>query len=59
MKNKTLQKSIFQGFIFNIIIFILFLFIGLNYLYPEFLEIEDKKNKLINIEKKYSEIKEK
>jgi hypothetical protein len=59
MKNKAFQKGIFQGFIFNIIIFILFLFIWLNYLYPEYDEIEDKKNKLIEIEEKYDDLKTK
>ena len=59
MKNKALQEGIFQGFIFNLIIFVWLLFIGLNYIYPEYSIIEGKKNELTQIQDKYDNLKSK
>ena len=58
-KNTSLNKGIFQAFIFNIITFIWLFSLWFGYFYPEFFEIENKKNQLTEIQKKYTELKTK
>jgi len=46
MKKETLPKGIIQGLLFNIGIFIIFIALLINYFFPEYSIIEEKKDKL-------------
>lgn len=57
MKPKKLVKNIvIQWFIFNIILLIIFWFVLLQYIYPEYLDIENKKNDLVDKNKIYKNL---
>jgi hypothetical protein len=46
MKKETLPKGIIQGLLFNIGIFIIFISLLMNYFFPEYSIIEEKKAEL-------------
>jgi len=46
MKKKVMPKGMILGLLFNIGIFTIFIFVLLNYFFPEYLLIEEKKEKL-------------
>jgi len=50
MKKTTIWKWVLQGLIFNILIFWVFIFIVTNYFVPNYFEIEEKKEKLNNLQ---------
>lgn len=50
MKKTTIPKWVIQWLVFNIVIFILFIFLWINYFLPEYNIIEDKKNELNNLQ---------
>ncbi|MDQ7009454.1 MAG: hypothetical protein Q9M94_04160 [Candidatus Gracilibacteria bacterium] len=56
MKKTTIPKGIIQGLLFNIAIFILFIFLGISYFAPEYSVIEDKKTELNNLQKENSDL---
>ena len=58
-KNKTLQRGIVQGLVFNFILLSILLFAWFNYFYPEYLKIENKKIELEEKYKKYEILKSK